>query len=318
MNLQSFRTSTMLSISVLLFSLLSSCGKEDNISMPATKDAAVKSSVKAAVAAPPATWQEHWFEHVQLLNRKFYDDDVAVYFDNDVSSSVTWPNTYMGDVWRYTKGLYGSFGSDPRLFAIFHTGKYSGGHPSTYFDASHDNRNVIDVGSNSTSAWLSGTGNDLDITTHEVAHIVEGASKGYHNSPAFGIWGDSKWAEIFIYDVYKGLGRTADATRWYNLVINGSDNFPRAGTQWFKNWFYPIYQLGGSAGLNKYFTLLAQYFPKNGQDYSRAMNMGEFVHFWSGAVGRNLKAQATTAFGWTSTYETQFNQARATFPGITY
>lgn len=70
---------------------------------------------------PPATWQEHWFEHEQLLNRKFYDNDVAVYYDNDVSTSVTWPYTYMGDVWRYTKNVYGSFGSDPHLFAIFHT-----------------------------------------------------------------------------------------------------------------------------------------------------------------------------------------------------
>jgi hypothetical protein len=298
--------------------LINACRK-DVAPLPSTSTENINGvKATALLADPPATWQEHWFEHVQLLNRKFFDNDVAVYFDNDVNPNISWPNTYLGDVWRYTKSVYGSFGTDARLFAIFHTGKYSGGHPSTYFDASHDNRNVIDVGSNSSNAWLSGTGNDLDITTHEVAHIVEGASKGVHGSPAFNIWGDSKWAEIFIYDVYVGMGRTADATRWYNLVINGSDNFPRAGTQWFKNWFYPIYQLKGAAGLNQYFTLLAQYFPKNGQDYARNLNMGEFVHFWSGAVGRNLKAQATTAFGWTSTYESQFNRARRDFPGVTY
>lgn len=305
---------------VLLCLCITACTKNEATLTPASTEntPAENTRAMALLADPPATWQEHWFEHVQLLNRKYFDNDLAVYFDNDVNQGITWPNAYLGDVWRYTKNLYGSFGPDPRLFAIFHTGKYSGGHPSTYFDASHDNRNVIDVGSSSSNAWLSGAGNDLDITTHEVAHIVEGASKGIHGSPAFNIWGDSKWAEIFIYDVYVGLGRTADATRWYNLVINGSDNFPRAGTQWFKNWFYPIYQLGGSAGLNKYFTLLAQYFPKNGQDYARNLNMGEFVHFWSGAVGRNLKAQATTAFGWTSTYESQFNRARRDFPGVSY
>jgi hypothetical protein len=44
------------------------------------------------------------------------------------------------------------------------------------------------------------------------------------------------------------------------------------------------------------------------------MNMGEFVHFWSGAAGVNLKAQATTAFGWTSEYEAQFIAAQAAFP----
>jgi hypothetical protein len=44
------------------------------------------------------------------------------------------------------------------------------------------------------------------------------------------------------------------------------------------------------------------------------MNWGEFIHFWSGAAGVNLKPLATSAFGWTSTFETQFNQARIDFP----
>ena len=43
----------------------------------------------------------------------------------------------------------------------------------------------------------------LDMIVHEVAHIVEGGSKNTQRSPQFGIWGDSKWAEIFIYDVYR-------------------------------------------------------------------------------------------------------------------
>jgi hypothetical protein len=271
------------------------------------------SIVQTVIAqTPPATWQEHWFEHNQLLNRKFYDNDVAVYYDNDVSNSITWPNTFLGDVWRYTKSVYGNFGTDPHLFAIFHTNKYSGGHPSTYFDASHDNRNVIDVGP---GPWTSGTGGDLDITTHEVAHIVEGASKGIHGSPAFPIWGDSKWAEIFIYDVYLALGKTSEATRWYNQMQNTTDNFPVAGTHWFRDWFYPIYNnYGGTQVLNRFFQMLAQYFPKSGNSYSRDMNWGEFIHFWSGAAGVSLKPLATAAFGWTSTFETQFNQARNDFP----
>jgi len=269
-------------------------------------------STTALKAQPPATWQEHWFEHNQVVSRVFYDNDLALYYDNDVNRAVTWPQQYLGDVWRYTKRTYGYFGDDPHLFAIFHTNKYSGGHPSGYFDPSHDNRNVIDVGPGPWNA----TGNDFDLTTHEVAHIVEGDSKNSHNSPARGIWGDSKWAEIFNYDVYVNLGRTADATRWYNLMMSSTgDNFPRAGTKWFKDWFYPIYsQYGGNKLLNRFFVYLALYFPKNGSDYSRGMNMGEFVHFWSGAAGANLKAQATTAFGWTAEYEAQFTAAQAAFP----
>ncbi|MET0404378.1 MAG: hypothetical protein ABW123_18345 [Cystobacter sp.] len=273
------------------------------------------SSAPALAQNAPATWTEHWFEHNQTVSRVFQDNDVAVYFDSAVNRSITWPNSYLASVWKYTKRTYGHFGADPQLYAIFHTAKYSGGHPSTYFDAGHDNRNVIDVGSSSSTAWTSGTGNDLDIVTHEVAHIVEGAAKGIKNSPAFPLWGDSKWAEIFNYDVYLALGRTSDATRWYNLMVNASDNFPRANTRWFRDWFYPIYsKYGGAAVLNRYFVLLAQHFPKNGTSYSRNLNWGEFIHFWSGAAGVNLKTQATSAFGWPAEWETQFVQAQKTFP----
>lgn len=268
--------------------------------------------------APVETWKEHWFDHNQLLTRVYYDDDVAVYFDPDVDRSVTWLNDYMGDVWRYTKKVYGDFGADKRLHVIAHTGKYGGGHPSTYFDASHDYRNVIDCGP---GPWTTFDYNATAIPIHEVGHIVEIASKGKHNSPAFGLWGDSKWMEIYIYDVYKGLGQADFAAKWYGEQINRSDKFPREGTHWFRDWFYPIYNnYGESKVLNAYFTLVGQNFPtsENGTDYSRAMNWGEFVHFWSGAAGKNLKAQATTAFGWPAEYEAQFNQAKLDFPNVTY
>lgn len=269
-------------------------------------------------SAPPPSWQEHWFEHNQNVQRIFKDNDVAIYYDNDMCSTISWPFQYLGNVWRYTKKVYGSFGQENVLYAIFHAGKYGGGHPSTYFDSSHDYRNVIDCGTGN-PAWTSGQGNDLDIVTHEVAHIVESASKNIHGSPAFGIWGDSKWAEIFIYDVYLGLGKTADAQRWYNGCINTRDSYPRQNTAWFKDWFYPIYNnYGKSAVLNNYFVLLSQYFPKNGQDYARVINWGEFIHFWSGAAKTNLQQQATLAFGWTTEYDTQFKEAKKNFPNIIY
>ncbi|BAZ71150.1 hypothetical protein NIES4106_59470 (plasmid) [Fischerella sp. NIES-4106] len=87
-----------------------------------------------ALAAPPQTWKEHWFDHDQLLSLVHHNEHVAVYYDKDVSRSVTWPFTYMAEVWQYTKKVYGKFGSDSRLYAIYHTNKYSGGHPSTYLD----------------------------------------------------------------------------------------------------------------------------------------------------------------------------------------
>src|SRR6187402_1952230 len=95
---------------------------------------------------PPATWQEHWFEHNQVVSKVFQDADVAIYFDKDVNRNALWLNKFVGDVWRYTKQTYGDFGGQQYLYAIFHTGKYGGGHPSTWWDGHHDNRNVIDIG----------------------------------------------------------------------------------------------------------------------------------------------------------------------------
>ena len=56
--------------------------------------------------------------------------------------------------------------------------------------------------------WTEG---NYDLASHEVSHIVEGASRGVHGSPAFGLWGDSKWAEFYQYDLYVGLGMDAKA-----------------------------------------------------------------------------------------------------------
>ncbi|OQV12948.1 hypothetical protein BV898_12785 [Hypsibius exemplaris] len=167
-----------------------------------------------------------------------------------------------------------------------------------------NHRNAIVCGSDDPNAWTSGggRGNDLDLVTHEIAHLVEWASNRIVESPAFRLWGDSKWAEIFIYDVYRGLGRTADVTRWYNNLVGNSDNYPRKspGSFWFRDWFYPIYQAHGQARVRQ------------------MANYGEFVHFWSGAAGVALKARFQAAFGWTAAWESEYRQAQRDFPRIKY
>jgi hypothetical protein len=303
------------------------CSKKDTVI--ATDK--ITNSAPEAAGAPPTQWKEHWFEHVQLLNRVYYDTSVVVYYDNEVKSSIVWPKTYMAQAWNYTKKVYGKFGKDSRLFVIYHAGKYGGGHPATFMDSDHDFRNVTDCGSNDPNAWTAGTGNDIDLSTHEIGHIVEGASKGIHSSPAFDIWHDSKWMEIYQYDVYLGLGRTDDAKRWYDMKQTTSDNFPRTGTHWFKDWFYPIYSTyGKTTVLNNFFTLLSKNFPQRSYDsgsgvypeYTRKMNFGEFVHFWSGAAGADLETLALTAFGnkdeQGNDWQLQLKKAKTDFPKIIY
>lgn len=275
-------------------------------------------TVDATTGTPdlPTSWQEHWFEHVQVVTRQTYSDDVAVYFDPDMDpAQADWLDERTTQIWQYTKQTYGSF-SNPRLAAIFHEGKYGGGHPANVFDSSHDYRNVIDIGS---SNWNPDDNWQRDVIVHEIGHIVEFASAGVHRSPAFPLWGDSKWCEIYGYDVYVRLGMTADADRVYNDDINTVDDFPRPGTYWFRDWFYPIWRdYGQTVPLTRFFELLAEHFHQYNGEYARDLNWGEFVHFWSGAAGVNLKPLATTAFGWPDEWEQQFVQAQRDFPGVTY
>jgi alpha-glucosidase len=290
----------------------------------------VQTPAAQTAPVPPETWREHWFEHNQQLKRVAYDDDIAVYFDNEVPTEAAkkWIVPFMTKLWRYTKATYGPFGNEGanggRLYTIFHQGKYSGGHPSTYVDASHDFRNVTDCGPGPFDTPK------YDVPSHEVAHIVEGASRGVHGTPPWEIWHDSKWAEFFQYDAYVALGMNDDAKRLYDKFMAGSDNFPRANTHWFRDWFYPLWQnYGHGKVMANFFRLTAEHFPKapEGKEsgtkpgtvgYTRQMNWGEYIHFMSGAAGEDLKPMATKAFGWPADWETQFQKAKKDFPGISY
>ena len=266
---------------------------------------------------PPLTWKEHWFEHNQLVNRVYYDEHVAVYYDDDVDRSLTWPFKTMSNVWKYVKQTYGQFGDSSRLYVILHQGRYGGGHPRGYFDPSHDFRNTLDCGLDN---WSDPTGERIGIPVHEIGHIVTFASHNTKGSPSDALWGDSKFMEIFNYDVYKNIGLDEEAQKVIKQMDTQFDNFPRPGTQWFKNWFYPIYKdHGGASTLNNYFVVLANNFTKDKNNrFVRDLNWGEFIHFWSGAAGVNLKQQATLAFGWPAEWEAQFKQAQIDFPKVKY
>ncbi|MBC8140767.1 MAG: hypothetical protein H7Y38_04935 [Armatimonadetes bacterium] len=271
----------------------------------------------------PETWQEHWFDHEQLLARVAVNKEVALYFDADVpAENAKWMMPFLTDLWKYTKKTYGSFGKEGRVYAVFHQGRYGGGHPSTYFESGHDNRNVIDCGLGS---WDETRPGIIDIPAHEVGHIVEGASQNVRESPAFTVWGDSKWIEFYQYDAYLALGLDADAKRVYDKFMKTSDNFPHPGTYWFRDWFYPLWRDHGHAKvMANYFRLLAKHFPtKPGEnpqnkEYLRRMNRGEYIHFMSGAASTDLRPLATKAFGWDAGCDAEYQQAQRDFPKIEY
>lgn len=49
-----------------------------------------------------------------------------------------------------------------------------------------------------------------------------------------------------------------------------------------------------------------------------ALNLAEFVYFFSGAAGRNLIGQARIAFKWNANDDSLLEQDRRNYPGVRY
>ncbi len=271
------------------------------------------------LADPPATWQEHWFDHRQLLGLYHSDEHCAIYLDPDVRrAQVRWLPRFINATWQYSKATYGdAFGADPRIYSIHHAGRHGGGHAGYYVSPVHDYRNVSDCGLHT---WREGNALARELPAHEIGHSVESAGNGAHGSPAYEIWGDSKWAEFYIYDLYTALGMDREAKGVYRRFTGNTDDFPRRGTHWFRDWFYPLWRDCGRAQvMNGFFRELARHFPRDsGGTYTRRMNWGEYVHFTSGAAAADMSGQAARAFGWPREWAGQLEHAREQFPGIRY
>jgi hypothetical protein len=272
---------------------------------------------------PPMTLLDWGLGHPAgtTLGRGFFDDHIAIYNDNDIDAEATaWLPSFISKAFQYVKTTYdptAKFGGNC-LYVFLHESRPHAT-SANYFDGFSGFRNSLDFGKTGWSQQVY-----RDVLLHQLALVVEGANNGIHESPAFAVWGNSKWAEFFNYDLLVALGMTNEATAAYDKFITTSDSFPRANTFWFRDWFYPLWKDHGKAAvLAKFFRLVSEHFPKQPENgarnmiYSRRMNLGEYVHFTSAAAGRNLSTLATTAFG-TAFTTAQFNQARTDFPALTY
>jgi hypothetical protein len=267
--------------------------------------------------ATPLTWQEHWFEHDQLLQLIATDDATALYYDKDVDvvqAAAIFP--YVSMIAHYTTATYGPLGRG-KLFFVIHKDRYLGCHEADRGDASHDFRNVIDCGLT--------TYDDPPVfdafIPHFAAVLVEHTAAGRLGAPADPLWHQGKWAELYRYDLYLGIGRKSEADAAYALWTGDAwtDSFPVDGTHWFRDWSYPLWRdHGGAATMRRFFELLARDFPSKDGVYTRDLDWGEFVHFMSGAAATDLQPLAQSAFGWSSVWQTELDIARVAFPRITY
>ncbi|HVR62552.1 MAG TPA: hypothetical protein VMU50_11660 [Polyangia bacterium] len=278
--------------------------------------------VTATPFMPPATWQEHWMDHDQLLKKVSQTDDTAIYFDADVDpSSASWIQPFVAALWTYTKQTYGAPG-DGRLYAVFHAGRYDGEHDVSIFDPTHDHRNVIDLGSSDKSFWT--MPQQISRIAYCIGDIVELGPLGYDTLPSISLTRD-QFSYFFAYDALKAVGKSAEADAWLASLMSYSIDSPRPGTFWSRDWFYPLWLGHGGAGVSARFVrLVVQQYPKiarptgPGETFALIMNWGEYVHFMSGAAGTDLRSIATRAFGWPESNEIEFQQAKRDFPAIKY
>ncbi|MGC4088400.1 MAG: fibronectin type III domain-containing protein [Polyangiaceae bacterium] len=285
-----------------------------------------------AVVTPPTSWVETgWYNHTRTLSRRDLDTDITLYVDQYVSpaSSADWLRPILNQAFIYAKSAYGGFG-DPMLYVVANqdnvaadVNDYYGGGGVVCLQDSPNYKNIIHVTSgdwtDQTSTW------NIDAFTHELGHVVETTTNGVFGSPSYHAWGDSKWAEIFQYDIYlhSTLVPSGYAAAFYNEHLTSTDDW---GNFWFRDFLYPLYMGNfgnpatdkkGAAVYSKYYQLLAQYLPKRiSHMFAGEISVGEFLHFMSGAAGVSLESYARTAFKWTPELELQFANAQIMYPEV--
>ncbi|HET7544764.1 MAG TPA: fibronectin type III domain-containing protein [Polyangiaceae bacterium] len=294
---------------------------------------ATSSATTPAAPKPPSTWTETgWYGgHDRQVTLRTVESDIALYTDPYVApSSLDWLRPIFNQNFKFAKANYGSL-SDPQLFVIAEQrGRpedsqdlYSIGGVIYVNTPEASYRNITFAASkdwaDQNELW------NINALTHELGHIVESNNNGWFESPSFSAWGDSKWCEIFVWDAL--THSTLLPASWLDRTLTefnaSTDDF---GNYWFRDFTYPLYQgkagntdssHKGSALYSRYFQLLAQYLPKLDSTYGgKQMNLGEYIHFMSGAAGVNLEAQAKKAFRWSPELELQFANAQLQFPQV--
>ncbi|WP_335965036.1 discoidin domain-containing protein [Galbibacter sp. PAP.153] len=297
---------------VFITAMLVSCNQDDAFSLDGYPDSVINDDPPGA---PPRGITENWNDHSAELNRKYFDSYIAIYYGDEVDREMTWPYAYLSDSWQHILSKYGQFGNESaRLYAAIHQDLDSDPYFSTYFNEETSFRSLIDF----SVEGIEMSPTNLDVPTSLLSEIVENSSYETLGSPAHAVWQD-KFSEIFRYDMYTSLELTDDASRIYDTSINSASTFPSPDTYWFRDWFYPLYETyNGTVVFNNFFKVLSQYYKKSGEAYDGDMNMGEFVHFFSGATGDDLQPMAENAFGWTDEWEQELLQARTDYPNLNY
>ncbi|KAI9089825.1 hypothetical protein DFS34DRAFT_654416 [Phlyctochytrium arcticum] len=260
-----------------------------------------------------------------MTTRVSCNADVAVYMSSTAMNlpriTTRWIVPFYNKVWKFMKTTYGG--------CSLGTGEspVSDGWSSWRVRFDNNSRNAFrHFLGQAHNGWAENDYGIKSLSMNLLCRHVEVGSQGVHETPAFSLWGGGKFADICTYDFFNRSGYASEAAQAYSQYApEFQSDFPPGAVNayWFRDWYYPLWVEKGNtlAWHQTYFALLSQYFPasyvNNGYNlkYSRQMNVGEYVHFMSATVGRNLAPMAQTAFN--SGYDaTKFATARTTFPAL--
>ncbi len=295
----------------------------------------------------PETWPNFNFDsgyHTGNLVKKYSNDDIAIFVNPaDVNAEgvsmtdldLSWMVEPYTKMWVAIRDTYlDEYGEhlvgDPRLYIVPHYHADGGGlgRLFTYRDADQLYRNIVhvSVGKNSGWRWENNPGNQTvnflyDVMTHESGHIIESVASGKKNSPFYAVWLDSKWAEIFQYDIFGKMDVTHQ-TAWHNEYMQlgkHTESKPAEGAEWYAKWLYPTYRdFGGDQLFLRFFDLMGKYYFQRNGELQGDGNLGEYIHFMSGAAGVDVSSYAKDAFGWCDEWQLQLLEARNRYPEVTY
>lgn len=255
-----------------------------------------------------------WLQQVQQA--KYYkavdEDNLVMYYNRDIRNprSIVWPITFTRDAWESLRRMYGRFGND-RLYVVLH------GKPqpqdlnfATYLDASKGRLNAMEVGS---SNWAVENATNVDLIARNLAQIVVRSARGVRY-PGL----EPGWADILVHNIFNVTNRPEDQARWI-IEMEREAESNVANVPMYTQWYLPIYRdLGMGGVLNRFFLARVSHFPiadfGDIRTFARAMNRGEFIHFWSNAAGRNLTELGGEVFGWSTGLMDQYHKARTDFP----
>ena len=253
-------------------------------------------------------------DHGATMTRVFCNADVAIYLDAALgrlpSARIVWASSFLAEVWRHFRETYGSCAVPRDLPAPIGPNCERFGHPKPLIAFYHQNsfRRHRRAGAESSpgSAHDRRRQRRLEREQRQPArhHRARGLPHRRDLQPRRARFacvrrhlGRQQWAEICMYDFYVRSGRSADARRVFAEFSDNRDNLPQGASDvaWFRDWFHPLWPERRENGLHG--PVLRPAVPAlpdvRGASrppsplHTRHERRG-FVHFMSGAVGRDL------------------------------